>query len=206
MKIASLSGFVKRIHRVPEVTNDATHRFVEGISEKEIKEEIESVFQRIRSEMKYKRRDVTADRDHIVTPDFEFWVECTQDTADPGMAVFSRQLTNISPAIMEDGPFNAVFEDSFSQLTFQPKKSLDLQAIIDQIEDLDLDAIKLYYPRDCSYCDISIDGSPYHIRLTSGSFTVSTDHALSPKLLLESFRDVRKQLIATPVTKAIAGR
>jgi hypothetical protein len=205
-KIASLSGFMKRKHRVPEGSSDATRAFVARISEQETKEEIEQVFQRIIGKMKYKRRDITADAEHIATPDFEFWVECTQDTSDPGMAVFSRQLTNISPTIIGDGPFNAVFEDSFSQLTFQPKKTLDLQAIIDQIEDLNPDHIKLDYPSDCSHCDISVDGLPHHIRLTPGSVTVSTDRALAPKLLLVSFFDVQRQLVGSPITKAIEGK
>lgn len=206
VNIKSLSGFVKGSHRVPNSNNSATERFVENISTKEVDDEIERIFQRIHSKMKYKRRDVQTGHGRIVTPDFEFAVDCTQDADDPTMAVISRRLTNISPAIIGDDAFNDVFDDSFDELTFEFTKSVNLEDLIDQIEDLDLDKIDIEYPADWSYCDITIDGSPLSVRLTPGSIIVTTADASSPKLLMESFFDVQKHLTGSPVVKAIAGR
>lgn len=206
IKIASLSGFVKGSHRVPNSVNGATERFVENISQKEIEEEIEEVFQRIRDNMKYKRRDLSTGHGKILTPDFEFSVECAQDADNPSMAVLSRRLTNITPTIVSDDAFNDVFDDSFEELTFEFTKGVNLEDLIDQIEDLNLDKIDLDYPADCSYCDINIEGSPHTVRLTPGSIIVSTGNASSPKLLLESFFDVQKRLAGSPVLKAIAGK
>lgn len=206
-KISSLSGFSKqRGHRVPDSVSGATVRFVENISKKEIEDEINQVFERIRRLMKYKRRDLTAAAGRIVTPDFEFAVECRQDPDDPAMAVISRRLTNISPSIIGDDVFNEVFEDFFNELTFEFTKGVNLEELIDQIEDLDLDKIELDYPADCAYCDITIDGSPLSVRLSPGSIIVSTTDPTSPKLLIESFFEVQKQLTGSPVLKAIGGK
>jgi len=120
VNIASLSGFSKqRGHRVPDNVNGATERFVDNISQKEVTDEIEQVFKRIRDSMKYKRRDLTAESGRIITPDFEFSVTVTQDPDAPPSAVITRQLINISPAIVGDDAFNEVFDDSFNELTFE---------------------------------------------------------------------------------------
>jgi hypothetical protein len=207
VKISSLSGFSKqRGHRVPDSVNSATERFVENISKREIEDEVNEVFERIRGSMKYKRRDLTAAAGRILTPDFEFVVECRQDSDDPAMAVVTRQLINMSPAIVPDDSFNDVFDDSFNELTFEFAKGVNVQDLIDQIEDLELDKIDLDYPADCSHCDISIEGSPIQVRVRAGSLTVTTPNSASPKLLMESFFDVQKQLVGSPVLKAIAGK
>jgi len=204
VKIASLSGFVKGSHRVPTYNNSTTEGFVASISRKNVDHEIEQVFERIRAHMKYKRRDVTVENGHIKTPDFEFWVECTQDRDDPALATISHQLTNISPKIVEDGRFNEVFVDCFNELTFEFTTIVDVKNLIDQLEDLGVDKVRLDYPADCSYCEITIEGSVLGIRVTAGSLTVHITDATSPKLLVESFFEVQKKLEGSPVLKAIA--
>jgi hypothetical protein len=52
-RIASLSGFIKRSHHVPDSNTSATKSFVQGISTQEIKGELERIFARIRAHMKY---------------------------------------------------------------------------------------------------------------------------------------------------------
>ncbi|MBN1653527.1 MAG: caspase family protein [Deltaproteobacteria bacterium] len=203
--IAALRGFSKkRGHRVPESINGATERFVENISQKEIDEEIQQMFERIRTSMKYKRRDLTAESGCIITPDFEFSVNCAQDPDDPGSALITRRLIKISPAIVDDDAFNEVFDDYFDELTFDFAKANNVEDLIDRIEDLNLDKIDLTYPPDSSYCEIKIKGSPLKIKVTAYSLTVYTAQMTSPKLLVESFFDVQKQLSGTPVLKAIA--
>jgi hypothetical protein len=129
-----------------------------------------------------------------------------QDHDDPSMAAISRQLINISPKIVGDDAFNLVFEETFDELTFQFTKEVIVEDLIDQIEALNLDKIELDYPADCSHCEISIDGSPLSIQVTPHSLTVQNPEAASPKLLVESFFTVQKQLAGSPVLKAIAGK
>jgi hypothetical protein len=203
VSIKSLSGF-KKGHRVPDSVNSATQSFVGSIAQKEVDDEIEQVFQSICNTMNYKPKDLPTGSGRIIAPDFEFSVAVAQDPKDPSSAVITRQLTNISPAIVGDDSFNEVFDASFNELTFEFKKGIGVEDLIDRIEELDLDNINVTYPADGSYCEIEIDGSPLKIQVTPRSLTVHTQRAISPKLLVESFFDVQKKLAGTPVLKAIA--
>ena len=116
VNIKSLSGF-KKGQWVPDSVNSATQSFVGSIAQKEVNDEIEQVFQSIRNTMSYKRKDLTAESGRIIAPDFEFSVAVAQDPEDPSSAVITRQLINISPAIVGDESFNEVFDDSFNELT-----------------------------------------------------------------------------------------
>ncbi len=188
--IDDLSGF-KKGHFIPDSVSTASQSFVEDISKKEVEDEFKAVFERIRDTMKYKRRDLIAKHGRIVTPDFEFSVSCEQDRGNPGSALITRQLINISPAIVENDAFNEVFEDYFDELTFDFNKPVNIEELIDRIQDLDLDKIELDYPSDCSHCDIEIDGSAFKIKVTRRSLTVQTPRPTSPKLLVETFFDAQ---------------
>lgn len=205
VQIRSLSGFIKGSHRVPDSNNSATESFVQRVSQKQIEEEIEEIHGQIRAHMKYKRKDLLVDSGHIVTPDFEFWVECSQDSEDPALAVISRRLTNISPQIIEDDGFNEVFERSFEEITFEFSKAVDVADLIDQLEELDMDKIELDYPANCSYCDLTIEGSDLEIRIAEHSLTLHAPRTMAPKQLVQSFFSVQKALAGSPVQKAIAG-
>ncbi len=204
VQISSLSGFIRGSHRVPDRNNSATESFVQRISRKEIEEEIEEVHGQIREHMKYKRRDLTVENGHIVAPDFEFWVECTQDSEDPALAVISRRLTHISPKIIDDAGFNQVFEDSFEEITFEFSKAVDVADLIDQFEELDMENVELDYLANCSYCDLTIEGSDFDIRISERSLTLQAPRATSPKKLVEGFFGIQKALAGSPVQKAIA--
>ena len=205
VEIRLLSGFVKGHHRVPDRVSSAAESFVANISQKEIDDEIEEVHGEIRSLMNYKRKDMIVDTGHIVTPDFEFWVETRQDAEDPSQAIISRRLTGISPKIIEDDGFNKVFESSFEDITFEFKDELDIEDLIDQLEELDAKNIHIDYPADCSYCDLTIEESKLEIRITDSGITVHAPQATTPKKLVQGFIGVQKALVGNPVQKAIAG-
>ena len=201
--IKHLSGFNKKKgHFVPEAVTGASQSFVEDISREEVTERFNTVFNRIRNSMSYKRRDVKAEDGSIITPDFEFSITCEQDKDEPGTALLTSRLTNIAPTIVEDDAFNTVFGDFFDELTFEFNKRIDIKALIDRLEDVE--KVELDYPPDCSYCDIEIDGYPSTLQVTRDSLTVQTVKPQSPKLLLQSFFDAQKQLAGTPIIKAIA--
>lgn len=201
--IASLSGFIKGSHRVPERNTSATASFVENISQKEIDDEIEQLHAKMRAQMKYKRKDLIVKGGRIVAPDFECWVECAQDSEDPASAVISRRLTNIAPKIIDDDGFNKVFERFFDELTFEFNKAVDVSDLIDQLEELEADNVALDYPADCSHCDLTIHNSQAEIRVTTDSLTVRTPRAMAPKQLVQSFFDVQKALVGSPVLKTL---
>lgn len=203
VKVASLSGFIKGSHRAPSNNSTSTERFVKMISKKEVEEEVGDIFERIRLNMNYKRRDLVTDDGHISTPDFEFWVECTQDPDEPAMANIEKRLTNISPGIVDDDGFNAVFDNSFDNLTYEFMARIDVEDLIDQFEELEMDTIEIEYPSDFSHCEITIDESDVGIRITAHELTVHSPDPTSPKLLVQSFFEVQKKLAGSPVLRYI---
>jgi Caspase domain len=205
--IDDLSGFSKnKRHFVPDGVSSGSQSFVEDISQKEVDDEFKAVHDRIKNAMNYKRRDLVAEHGRIITPDFEFSVTCEQDRDNPGSALMTRQLINISPAIVGNDAFNEAFEDYFDELTFGFSKPVNVKDIIDRIQDLESDTIDIDYPPDCSHCDIEIDGSAFKIRVTRRSLTMQTPRPASPKLLVETFFEAQKQLAGTPLIKAIAAK
>lgn len=100
--------------------------------------------------------------------------------------------------------FNKVFADYFEDLTFEVTKGIDIEDLIDQLEERDSDAIKIDYPSDCSYCDLTVKGSDLRIQITSGSLTIHVRKATSPRQLLLAFFDVQQKLAGSPVSKALA--
>jgi hypothetical protein len=176
--------------------------FVQTISKQEVKEGLEKIFARIQAHMKYKRKDLLVEDGHIVTPDFEFWVECTQNSEDPGLAIISHQLTNIAPTIVDDDGFDKVFETGFEDIIFELNNNVDVKDLIDHLEELNPDTVDLEYPADCAYCDLTIEGSRLGIRIRARSLTVHAPKATAPKQLVQSFFDVQRSL-GSPVLKAI---
>jgi hypothetical protein len=76
--------------------------------------------------------------------------------------------------------------------------------LIDRMEELESDKIKLDYPPNCSHCEVEIEGFPFTINVTSRSLSVQTQRPTSPKLLVQTFFDAQRQLIGTPVIRAIS--
>src|SRR5437588_793552 len=87
---------------------------------------------------------------NAVKPGFE------QDRENPGSALITKQIVNISPSIVGNEAFNEVFARYFDELTFEFNKRVNIEELIDRIEDLDSDEIDVDYPADCSHCDIDI--------------------------------------------------
>ncbi len=201
--ISSLSGFVKRRHHVPDYVSSSTQSFVESIAAKEIDERLDKVFEAIKKHLKYKRRDILSEAGRIVTPDFEYAVFCAQDEEDPGNALITEELMNISPSVIESDEFNRVFDKRFSNVVFEFRKKIDVSKLIGDIEDLDRDDITVDYDKSGSWCEVSFDGSEFTVRLEAGVMTFESPHMDSPRGLLKGFFEVQKLLAGTPVALAL---
>ena len=201
--ISSLSGYVKRVHHVPDYVSSSTESFVESIAKKEINEQVDEVFDAIKEHLKYKRRDIQSGEGRIVTPDFEYAAFCTQDGESPDSALIIQELTNIAPTVIENDEFNTVFEGRFSRLVFEFTKEIDISEVIDKIEDLDRDDITVDYDASGSWCEVSFANSKYTVRLESENLTLVSPLRRSPRKLLEGFFPVQKLLAGTQVTLAL---
>ena len=200
LRIKSLSGF-KRYHRVPDSVNHATRSFVESISEQEVQQRSEEVFEAIKENLGYKRKDVACGSGKVITPDFEYTASCCQDEETPSDALLTEEITNIKPHILQDDAFNEVFDNQFNELVFDFPRDVQVGDLIDAIEEADLDEIKVNYPSDASWCEIRVQGHQGVIRVTEGELALRTTTKNCPKELVETFYDAQKKLGGTATMK-----
>lgn len=198
--IKSLSGFRKGMHRVPDSINNATEKFLSKISEKEIREESESIFQNLKSSLRYKRKDIELNYGDgsasIVGKDFDIDITISQNREDPSEYVLQVELKNIrSPEVIVLDILNDIFSSAFNSLNFEFHQPIDVEDIIDKVEGINNDDISIDYPADYSYCRIFVKGLDANIEIDSSLFKIIKNRSSSPKKLLDSFFESQKLLI-----------
>ena len=201
--IASLSGFKKRFHHVRDHVSSSTKDFVVSVAEGEIQNEMKEVFDSIKENLKYKRREVTTESGRIITPDFEYAVYAMQSEDDPTEALIIEELVNVKPSIVQKSEFNEVFDGRFSQVVFQFETEVDVAALIDQLEEPDRKDIELDYDHTATWCELSIDNSELSLRMEPGELTVISKRRQSPRELIESFFEMQKLIAGTVVGPAL---
>jgi hypothetical protein len=208
--IKSLSGFQKKFHQVPDSLSQAADSFVESISSAEVLEDIETVFKAIKGQMAYTRRkitvsDVASGGASIITPDFEYSVNISQDRDVPSEYVIARSVSNLEKIdIVSHEGFQGVFGDMFDTLVFEPTASIDVGDFIDRIEENQPPGISIVdYPSDASWCEIAVDGFEGSIRVERMSFELRNPRCLPPARMLECFSRVHPQLAGTQTPREL---
>ena len=162
--IRSLSGFNKRFHQVPDSITDSTRGFVQKVGSIEVSSLSETLFSALRSSFKYKRRVIDLDEDEgsasIMTPDFTVNLTIEIDNDNPSGYVLATEVTDIrNNAAVNSDEFSSVFSKCFDRVIFELSDPMNLEDIIDRIEEFDdEDFIRVNYPTDISFCDVTIDG------------------------------------------------
>src|SRR5437867_2835890 len=178
--------------------------FVESLSTQEVEERTNSVFDAIKEQLKYKRRDVISESGRIITPDFEYAVYCKQDGNDPEEALIIEELTNIKPIIVADEDFNEVFAGRFSEVVFEFPAKLDVSKFIDQIEESDRTDVEIAYGKTGSWCELTFENSNFTVRIRGRELTVNSPASKSPRELIEGFFEVQKSLGGTVLAPALS--
>jgi hypothetical protein len=200
--IRSLSGFRKG-HHVPDYVSSSTQNFVLSTSKAEIDEEMNEVFASIRENLKYKRRELTSEAGRIITPDFEYAVYATQNEDDPSEALIIQELTNVKPTVVQKPEFNEVFDGRFSEIVFQFDVEVDVEKLIDELEGLEREDVKLEYDSNTEWCELSIKGLELTVRMEPSELKVVSQRRKSPKELIEAFFEVQKMIAGTVVAPAL---
>lgn len=204
--VSNLSGF-RPYHRVPEQVNGATEAFVAGIASREVEEEIDSVFDLLREKMNYSRQELSSHTDvgsgSIVTPDFDYSVEITLDPEDPSTALLLRKLSNIKkPQLIDSAEFEAVFARRFSDLELTLKNKINVTEWIDVLEQMTregrLPDLQVYYPRNCSYCELRFSGADQTMTLTDWTCQISQRFVEPPAALFRKLLDAQQRLLSAP--------
>lgn len=197
--IRAMVGF-KKTHQIPTEVNRYAETFVAGLAAETIESEVDGLFAQLKTAFRFKRADVSVAKPKdgtatIVTPYFNYSVSVSVNPKDPSEVIWHRQVSEIKDLekILSE-PFANVFQDRFSTVELIAPAPVNLESIIDRIEELDNNKIKLEYDSEVTWCKIQIKGIPDEFYITPYKFSVSRKHNASPKLLLESFFKIQQSL------------
>lgn len=198
--IKDLPGF-KSNHRVPSSIGDPFDSFVRSIAEDLIADEIERTSKSIKDYLDYTRKQIEVDIQKgygaIETPDFVYTVEVTQSKENPKKYILERTLAVIvNPEIISTEAFNKLFDKDFRQLSFHFDRNINVNEFIDFAEPLEKKGgFKLdYNPADTSSCTINFLNSTTEIVITRDHLNITTPKAMSPKELLDVYKETSLQL------------
>lgn len=200
--IKQLGGYQKH-HRIPTTVSDGDQRFICDLANSEMDDDLQEVFAAMRKNYGLKRKEISVDgptegRGVITTPFFNYEIQIQQDADEPSKVTWTRSITEINePARIFAGPFDEVFGHQFSVLELETEEQLDLETIVDHIEDLEVDTVKVDYDKDLTWCEIQILNSITTVLLQDELIRVISRQEVAPQTLIESFLEIQNQFIDT---------
>ena len=207
-QVKMLAGFKKGHHTLPDAANATTNAFLGKICASELAAEAENLFQTVRADLGYKRKELVLNLAGpsavLAAKDFVLEICYTLEEAAPARYAMTRTLHSLKNAdLANTEEFTRIFEGRFTELSFALKKTASVEAIVDLIESLSPgEGIKVSYPSDCGECVISVEGIEARVRCTNASLEMVFPRAGSPRDLMEKFAAVRG---AFAVSRELAG-
>jgi hypothetical protein len=210
-EVKSLPEFQKGYHKVPTSMYSGADSFIKNVGAKLVASEIEDIADLVRKKLKYKRTEIEVHSENgsgaIVTPDFTYSMEIMQSDEDAGEYRLLRKLEGFSnSSIILETEFNSIFSNHFDNLEFSLPKKVKIEELIDTIEAIDDDepTIKVHYnPAELSSCTISLIDLDYEIKVTSHSFSITSNVQTSPVNLITAYKQTYKALLSRPELKLI---
>lgn len=196
--VKALNGFKKGHHTVPDAANATTNAFLGKICAVELTQQAEALFQRVRSALGYKRREialnVTSPTATLSAKDFTVEILYALEEADPTRYAVITSLRGLrNGELARTQEFAAIFARIFGEIRFELKKGARVEAVIDVIEALDAAAgLEVAYPSDCRECTIGVAGVEAQVRCTGLALEIVFPQPGSPGELLEKFGEIRE--------------
>jgi hypothetical protein len=172
------------------------------MTEPNVDADLQAVFSALRKSYGLKRKEISVDGPSdgsgvVTTPFFSYEIHVSQNQDDPSKVVWKRQITEISePARVFAGPFEEVFGHRFSVLEIMIAQPLDLDAIVDHIEDAEIESVKIDYDKDLTWCAVQFTDSATSVMIRTDSIRVMSRREVSPQELLESFLQIQQELLS----------
>lgn len=206
--VKTLAGFRKGHHSVPDAANAVTNAFLGEICASELGEQAEALFQKVRTGLGYKRKDLTLaltpPSAELTTKDFIVGIEYALDEQDPARYRVTEVMHGVrSGELVRTEEFATIFAGAFAEISFGLKKGTRVEAMIDLIEALDAEGgLTVSYPADCRECLIRVTGVAAEVRCTGATLDMVFPRAGSPGELMAEFAAVRG---AFAVSRELAG-
>lgn len=139
-EVRRLSGYLKT-HRVPDQHSQAAEQFIRRVGQPELTEHSEVVHANLRAAFGYKRKQMNFSAEEgltvIKTPDFDVTLSTEQDDEDPGRYLLSSRVNDFRrPEVVTESAFAEAFGFMADILAIEFPQSVDVEAKIDEIEEI----------------------------------------------------------------------
>jgi len=205
--VKTLGGFKKSHHTVPDAANAVTNAFLAKLAAGDLATQAETLFQDVRAGLGYKRKDVAlsvaSPSATLTAKDFAVEIFYSLEESDPARYAITttlREVRNIHFAQTQE--FSRIFAGRFSEISFELKKGVAVEAVIDAVEALDGEGgLTVDYPSDYRDCVLLVEGVEAQVRCTGSSLEVVFPRGGSPAELMTAFAAVHA---AFQISKALA--
>jgi hypothetical protein len=203
-----LGGFRKGHHTLPDAANAVTNAFLGKICAGELGERAEELFQKVRTALGYKRKDVslglTPPLAVLTAKDFTVEIAYALEETEPTRYAVTQTLHSLRNGdLAQTEEFAGIFAAAFTEISFGLKQGARVEAVIDAIEALDGEGgLAVDYPADCRECLIHVTDIEARVRCTGGTMDIVFSRAGSPRELMAEFAAVRSAFAVSP---ALAG-
>ena len=189
--VKNLAGY-RKSHSLPDRANEWARKYVNRVAAADIKADLDSVFDKVRDEFAYKRKDldVSAERDglgFIRTPDFEYTVSVEVNPDDPTEVIWRREIARLAgPEFVRSRGFQTVFGTLFDRLVFEFFLPVNVAELVDRIEEAAPEGVKVGVASDANAAEITLAGFGGKVTVKSDSVIIH-GRAGNPATLLEQF-------------------
>lgn len=197
--LKQLSGFRKG-SRLPEAATDSANQWVAKMAETELDDDMQKTLDSLRAQFRFKRRELQIDGPIeglgvITTPFFTYQIMVQVSPTDPSQVVWRRELRQLEQIEKVLCPeFDLCFPPALWALEIPVAEPMDIEEVIDNIEDAENDSIQVHYDKDCTWCDVRIDGISGTLRVTSSAFLISPPSSIKPQQIFECLLAMRAKL------------
>ncbi len=186
-------------HRIPTKFDEWAEKFVGDLATDEIKEDLNEVHKRLRREYSLRRADMSVShedgRASIDTPYFQYSLLAIPNEEDLSEVIWIRQVSDIRERVQVlSDPFSRVFADVFDTVEYFPDSLIDVEGLIDRVEDLEDDRIRLDYDIDATSCQIEIEGVAGMVQIESQVVSMTNPASTNARDLLESFLEMQEMM------------
>lgn len=198
-EVRRLAGFDKKRHSVPDRVCGATQGFLEKLCELELGEQAEELFQAVRDQFGYKRREITLNVGsgfaRLETKDFALELRYELDEEDAADYVLETSVGEVaSRELLESGPFNGSIGNRFDRLRCTLAGQVSVESVIDAVEADETGLVRVEYPSDCSSCTVRIEGMPGEVYIDGAVLEVRYGKLTSAAALMGAFESVGERL------------
>lgn len=175
-------------------------KYLNDLAQEELDADLDVVFTELKSAFKFKRKELTAHGPEdgmgwITTPFFVYEVSIVLHEEALRNATLRRSVREIGDADVITGPaFSGVFGNRFDRLEVVSQNTLDLEAIIDQIEDAESSEVDLDYDKDITHCTIGLNSMGTTIVVYPDAIQVKGPSDVTPADLVHSLFEIQESL------------